>query len=133
MGYTYYQTIILIPANVQLAFAEVVHPLKHHFAEIKHPAEFMLEGDKLTIQMDDDWALYVNWLNDVRIEANEIADWFAKDRPDQDVIASTDRFISTSGDQDPNMDHFNDYVYVLEVLEDLPNVYVFDPINGEFR
>lgn len=68
----------------------------------------------------------------VLIESKEIAAGVATHRANRDIIASCNRRIEITSAPDPKMDHFNDYIFVLEVLERIPGVVLFDPYAGTF-
>ena len=40
--------------------------------------------------------------------------------------------IEIAGEDDPAMDHFNDYCYVVEAIEKLGAIYTFDCVSGSF-
>src|SRR5207237_402271 len=81
-----------------------------------------------------DWTFRIYWEAEphVVIESREIAVKFPSAGIDSAVIASCARRITTGGDSDPDMLHFNDYVHVLEVLERFKGVYLFDPYDRKF-
>lgn len=68
----------------------------------------------------------------VRAESEGIAEAFASGRPNRDLIASCRRRISVAADPDPDMDHFNDYLFIMERLGKLTGVILFDPKVPEF-
>jgi len=65
-------------------------------------------------------------------ESAELAGRYARNHPDRERIARCQRRYSVSADPDPDMDHFNDYVFVCNAAEKLARVYVFDSQSGEF-
>ena len=65
-------------------------------------------------------------------ESQEIAQEFASGKPQQNRIAQCRERIELAGDDDPAMDHFNDYCSVVEAIESLGIVYTFDQGTGEF-
>lgn len=135
MGHTYYRVSLLIPPDNLLSFDEIVHKLETHLrSRSPKPLQVVVEGQNLILRRDH-WSLKVYWEVNERIkdESEDIAEKFASERPDKHVIAACNRRITTAGDPDPNMDYFNEFVYVLEVFEQLANVYMFDPDNGKLR
>ena len=48
------------------------------------------------------------------------------------AIASCKERIELSGKSDPAMDYFNDYCFVVEAIESLGEVYIFDPESAVF-
>lgn len=134
MGYTYYRIALLIPSNHALSFEDLANALRTRFNKLRKPPTINAAGNNIQIKYDD-WSLRIYWEEnlDVLAEAQEIADRFAVNRSDKAVIASCNRRITTSGDPDPNMDHFNDFVHVIEVLESIEDTYIFDPGEGKIR
>ena len=57
---------------------------------------------------------------------------YAADRPDRDVIASCERRLEIQGGADPQKNHCNDYIVVVECLEAFRGVKVFDPHTHEW-
>lgn len=133
MGYTYYQSMVLIPPDNPLVFADVVEMMRQRFSRLSVPCQITVEGNKLILQHDS-WSLRLYWEQsaDVGTESQEIARLFAVARADQEKFASCDCRLTTAGDDDPNMDFFNDYAFVLEILNKLVDVYRFDPYDGKF-
>jgi hypothetical protein len=68
----------------------------------------------------------------VRRENMEIAETYASGRADKGVIAESGRRITLASDDDPNMEHFNDFCSVLEVLTILSGVILFDDQAEKF-
>lgn len=61
----------------------------------------------------------------------------AQDHPDQtkasEVARCRRRLAIWSEDPDPGMDHFNDWVLMVEcLLRRFPGLLVFDPVSGEW-
>lgn len=56
----------------------------------------------------------------VLVESQEMAELFAATRPEQEEIATCKRRFEVIGN--PNMDYFNDYLFVLQALESFSGV-----------
>jgi hypothetical protein len=82
----------------------------------------------------DDWSLrvYSEFEPHVLLESREIAELYGAGRSDQSEIASCANRVTIDSDDDPGMDHYNDYVFVLEVLEQLGAIALFDPVAETF-
>jgi hypothetical protein len=131
MGYMYYSQMAMIPADVDLSFELVYVLISEAFVNWKLPID-LTGSTKIEISCVNEWKYHIGW-NDspsVTVEAQEIAEIFAKARDDKEIIASSTRFISIWGDPDPNMNHFDVYLQVLGLLESIPNIYHFDNIDG---
>ncbi len=65
-------------------------------------------------------------------ESAEIAAKYAKGKSKAEAIASCKERLEISGDDDPAMEHFNDYCYAVEAIEKLGAVYTFDSSSAPF-
>jgi hypothetical protein len=68
----------------------------------------------------------------VLVESQEIAELYGAGRSDRAAIARCAHRVTIDSDDDPGMNHFNDYVFVLETLERLGAVTLFDPVAETF-
>jgi hypothetical protein len=127
----YYRRTVLIPTSADIRFADVVARMQQKFARITSVAVSQIQPHQLRIQASD-WYLDIYWEDDAQVmeESTEIARYFASEECRSNVKSCAQR-ITTAATADPNMDHFNDYVFVLEVLESLPGVYQFDSEQGK--
>jgi hypothetical protein len=133
MGYTYYAIDVLIPPSNTLTFEDIAIKIRDHLAGISDSPTVIIESDRMKVQRDE-WELRIYWEDKPHVleESREIAKRFAQGRADADVIASCKFRITTAADPDPDMTYFNDYVFVLEALESIKNIYIFDPYDGKF-
>jgi hypothetical protein len=137
MGYVPYSLLIIIPNHLNLTFDDVVSALESFFAQIREPHTIVRINEKrVDIQNTkiDQWALSVEWQDDdvVQEEMRSFADSFAKERDDYDLIATCRQVINTGGDDDPNMDYFNTFVWTINAFERIPGVIIFDVNNSGF-
>ena len=65
-------------------------------------------------------------------ESKEMAERFAKERDDADEIASANCRFEVSSDDDRSMEHFNDFVFLMEAAEKAGGVYLFDRASSAF-
>lgn len=83
----------------------------------------VLTGEKLVVTFEDGYNFYIHFAADlhVSIEASEIADQFETDwsgEPlDKEVLRQSTQRIELNGDHDPDMDHFNDSLFLLEEID----------------
>jgi len=67
----------------------------------------------------------------VKLESQEISDIFAADRDDREVIASCSARYGVLAPDDPAMDHFNDFLYLLHAFEAAyDGAVAFDSVSG---
>lgn len=86
-------------------------------------------GDRIAVSTDD-WGieLVLNSAPSVAEESREMAVHIAGSEADGKEIASCDRRVEVSSDvPDPEMEHFNDYLFVVEVLQSFKGVIAVDP------
>jgi hypothetical protein len=93
-----------------------------------------LKGDELTVAVGS-FHFHIAFSDQPRVlqESIEIAAEFAADRPDRAAIARAACRFELSSDDDPDMDHFNDMLFICHAAESLGPVYIFDPQEGEFH
>lgn len=131
----YYRLMVLLSDETTLTVESLADRLKKRFAYDLN-VTVVVEGEKadLLLVQWGDWSFHLGYESEphVVIESEEIADHYAASHPEQKKIAACKRRLSMSGDDDPNMDHFNDYLFVMEILESFPGVYLFDPQDGAF-
>ncbi len=132
MGYTYYKLIALIPKEARVSFDEIYERLKRKFGKIEGVKLERPEVKHIQLRFND-WLFHLHLEDEphVALESREIAATVVNKRADGDLIASSDKRITTYGMLDPDMEHFNDYVFVIEVLESVPQLYIFDPNDGK--
>jgi hypothetical protein len=131
----YYQLMVLLSGDSTLTAESLADRLGKRFAYDPNVKMVIEDGkDHLLRVQWADWSLrlYFEGEPHVLVESEEIAEHYAASHPERKTIAACKRRLSMSGDDDPNMDHFNDYVFVMEVLESFPGVYLFDPREGSF-
>lgn len=134
MGYTPYRTMVLIPDGHSLTFLDLVGRLQNKFSG-QSGFDVQVNTSGVIAVGRNGWSLRVYWEDQphVVIESREIAERFVTDDTDRAIVAACRSRITTAGDPDPGMDHFNDYVYVLEILEEISDAFIFDPEGGEIR
>lgn len=132
MGYTYYRLLALIPQNVEISFDDIFERLKQRFNLVKGAVVERPTLNHIQIRFDD-WLFNIHFEDEfhVLIESGEVAASVSRKRPDWEVIASSDRRVTTHAMPDPDMVYFNTFVFVMEALEAIPNLYIFDPNDGK--
>jgi hypothetical protein len=138
MGFTTYASMLMIPADHPITWPELQERISARFnALVSKPRSQhrIIHSDALTKIRVGVWELRVSWQADldVVVESKEIAQFATKGRSDKAIVESCNRRVTTAADPDPDMNYFNDYVYVLEILQALPDVYVFDNYSGKLR
>lgn len=86
------------------------------------------EGSKISL-VSGKWAFYLCLNSEPWViqESREIAQALPEDLAVAVAITRCGRRIEVSSDPDPNMDYFNDYIFVVEVLQSFEGVITVDP------
>ena len=112
-----YKAFVLLPDASGAMLANAKDILSEALADDEFPPKFKMNEDMLVIRFGK-WKCYL-WYNakpHVLIESKEMADRFAKKRKDKNDIAKSAQRFEISSEADRKMDHFNDYLSVLEIL-----------------
>lgn len=129
-----YRTMVLIPDQHELTFSDLVSKLQSRFVRL-NDIDITLEGAHRLVLRHGEWTLVVDWevAPEVAVESADIARFFAREVADRAVIAACSTRITIATQPDPAMRYFNDYVFVLEVLEAIPGLFVFNPDEGTIQ
>lgn len=128
-----YDLIALLTDAATATLPQVGEALRQKFSSAPH-VEVLLQGEGSLVVRWKGWAFRIAYEADPQVleDSKEIAEHYGANRPDESLIAACRRRISVTGDADPNMDHFNDYLFIEEVLMKLPGVILFDPQEKAF-
>ena len=129
-----YESLILVDNDSTITTDALLDELQRFYADDKHaPLEISAASQTITLRWDG-YVLQVarEELPHVVEESTEIANQFAGSHPAKDRIGQCKCRFATSGDDDLDMMHFNDYLFVGEALERLGTVYRFDQSTCEF-
>ena len=129
-----YESLILLDPETQITTDQLAAELQRFYKDKPgSPAELAVAGEGLSLK----WPGYTleigrSALPHVLEESVELAAEFGEERPDQARIAQCHTRFEVSGDDDPDMEHFNDYLFVGEAVLRLGRAYRFDQAAGEF-
>ena len=125
-----YEAFVYLPANTSVSVGVVRELLK---ALVEEEA-LHIEGEKALVVRFGDWSvtIHLNRKEHVAVEAREQAEALAKNRPDKEEIAGCGVRLEVVTDDDEDMDHFNDYLILVEKLGELDGAKVLDLALGEF-
>ena len=133
MGYTYYQYFGLIPPGSNATLQGLKEKLSTFYRESEDQFELKLEGNRLQLLLGDyAFTIYFNDSPDVLEESVEMSQILKGDSDAKMLIASCMARFEMCGDEDEDMDYFNDSLYIQEEWEDFEGVITFDVVNGEF-
>src|SRR5947209_3873675 len=132
MSFQPYERILFLPDGLEMSPSLLAERLAKQFERVKG-ARVAPEGDHVLIELGN-WGLRVSYADEpeLREESALIVTEYGTSRPDHDVLASCARWITTGSDPDPNMDHFDDFLRVVEFMEELQGPVLFIPSDGIF-
>jgi hypothetical protein len=126
-----YRLLVMLADDTDFTLEEFEKRLKKN--KPLSEAKVERDGDSIKITIDKfSFDIGVSSEPSVVEESAEIAAQFASDRKDKSKIAACKRRIEFESHDDPNLDYFNDYLFVTEEIEAFKGVYIFDPQAGEF-
>ncbi|MBE2266843.1 MAG: hypothetical protein IAE80_01340 [Anaerolinea sp.] len=130
MGYQY-RVIGLVPPEVNVDFESIVAAVRVKFSQRNLLPEIIRTATTCELRYQD-WSIRIFWSDgdDVLSVSEEIAQHAKVEAEDKLGMTKCTRHVSTAADPDPSMTHFNDYVFVVEVLESFPGIYLLDPYDG---
>lgn len=130
-----YQALILIAPGYQVSLKDVEMKLVNFFKNNSSQQSMRTQyrENKLILTFDD-WSLYINLDSEAYVlqESLEMANIFGQNHPERAIIATCDSRFEINSDSDESMDHFNDYVLVLEQLCSIPKAFAFDNASQDF-
>ncbi len=132
MAYSYYNYLILVSSESNIN-SENLHKACEKLLTMgcknieTHDESFMLEfAEKYKFYLKLNRETYV------AEESAEIARQdFVVDEKKENIASCKSRY-EMSADADPNMDYFNESLFIIEIFEKFPGVFIFDPNSGDF-
>lgn len=124
-----YRALAMVLPGTELDLDRLAERLREKMRHIK-----VARSPRSLQMLSVGWALILDVVDDpyVRAESADIAQKFADERPDRELISLCACRIEVSADPDPTGEHFVDYVGTLDVLFGFGNVVLFDPATGTF-
>lgn len=127
-----YAALALIPPTAPAVMPEGLRDLLQHKLNAV-AVEISVSGNRVDLVVNGlRFSLHVEYGEHVLAESQEIATLYGKVRGDSAVIATCNRRIMLTSDDDSPLYHFNDYIFVLEALEQIDGVILFDPRAESF-
>ena len=130
-----YESLVMVDPADAITVEQLAAELRRFYeGKPGAPAEIVRSGQDIELR----WPDYVLAVGRSRVphvleESKEIAEQAGQQHPAREQIASCTCRFEMSGDDDPDMDHFNDYLFVGEALCRLGRVYWFDQASCEFQ
>jgi hypothetical protein len=95
-------------------------------------AEISRQDQTITVSLGR-WDIRLHLDEDAHVaaEAKEFPNVFPECPRSLEIARCSRRVEIASPGRDPNIKYFNDYVFVLQALEEFQGVILFDPVSGE--
>ena len=126
-----YSAFILLPVHQEVSLEQIEQLLRTFFEQSDNPEnqKARIIRNNTTIQYKrNNWNAYIAPVNNVNVstENPEIAQQIQQKRPNttNNTVYIAKLEITTSKDR--TMDYFNDYVLILERLEQIPHALLYD-------
>jgi hypothetical protein len=133
-----YDLIAILTDGAEITLERLAQLLREEFAAdpgivVKLEVYPLTASQTVSVQLGD-WSFRLTYDDapHVRVEAEEIADAYTGSRLDRSLIAGCRRRISMTADDDPGMNHFNDFCFLMQRLGEQTGAILFDPNDQEF-
>lgn len=128
-----YNRIVFLPANSDMTQGSLTNLLSKTFGK-DESAQIFVEENRTVIKWGN-WSFRVYYESGPSVlqESQEIALGYASHRPDKEILATCDKWITIASDSDYEMNHFNHFVFLLQDIEEqFPGAVLFVPEEGTF-
>lgn len=128
-----YKALVLLPPTSSASIEEAEDKLRTFYRN--NECDVIIQRCETVIDVIiGGWTCSVHLSSEpyVLVESQEMAELFAAARPDQEEIATCNRRFEVVVGTDPNMDYFNDYLFVLQALESFSGAKVWEGAAQEF-
>jgi hypothetical protein len=131
-----YQALVLLPMKNHPSLDLIKERIQKVFKLITPTARMSIRADRLTITIDD-WEMNIQSHSDAKTIAasqNIVRSYLEEEDPLQTDLANYGCHIEVNCDPDvdPQMNHFNYYVSVLNALANFHGAIIFNPITQGF-
>lgn len=133
MASTFYSYLAFLTPASDANLIVLKNNLKNFYAKpvIENKPEIILDDNQITILFEDDYRLYIAFSEEIYVneEALELAqeselDW-NENAVDKTKLESCQKRFEIWGDDDFDMDYFNDSLFVIEEIEKFDDVIIF--------
>jgi hypothetical protein len=134
MSYIYYCYMGLIPPNSEATLEQLRDRLSNHYGKHNRTHTLELRDSHLRFKIQD-YTFDIHYVAapHVREESGEMAKYYkGDDQAAKLEIQNCPARFEMSGDDDPNLDYFNDSIMIQEAMEALGIILIFDPFRGTF-
>jgi hypothetical protein len=133
MANSFYSHLAFILPGSNANIAALKNALVDFYARpvISENPAISLDGDDISVRFADDYTFHIVFSNEAHVntEAREVAeeqelDW-NEDPFDKSALAQSVSRFEIWGDEDFDMDYFNDSLFILQKIEEFDHVVIF--------
>ena len=131
---TMYESLILVDPDTDISTEQVASELRDFYkGDASAPHEIKVHGQTISLCWPD-YSIEIcrEAQPHVLDESAELAEQYAAQHPDRERISRCTCRFSTHAEDDEDLAHFNDYLFVGEAIARLGKVYRFDQSSAEF-
>ena len=134
MGYVYYENLVFISESSDFSLLILKEKLDTFYKTDDRKINTTIVEDTINVKIDNyEFYIGLNEESYVADEIREIVEDCAKDRDDKDVLLTCKKRLEISGgDEDFDMDYFNDSLYINEKIQEFKNVFIYNPQENKF-
>lgn len=128
-----YQTLVFLPKNSKASLEAAYKTLSQSEAFSGHGTKVVKTSNRIKVSSGG-WTLTIAFATGdaVRDESAEIVERYGDSRGDREILASCEKRFELFGDEDPEMEHFGDYILVIEHLNETYKGVAFELHSEEF-
>ena len=121
-----YSAFVLCPSYANASLEQAESKLRNFFEETTE--RIVRQKHNKLLLMIGDWSLRLHFNSEPYVleESKELAQYYAANRADKDLIAACASRFEIISDLDPEGNYFNYYVFVVELLEQFAGAITFD-------
>ena len=133
-GYSYQHFLLL--KNDSYGLKDLENFVSNFYAKRPNsPKVYLANEARLVVEFTKEFCFHF-WYDDrpnvVAAESKEIAEEYRNGKKDKAVIAACKRRIEFWGDSDPNGEYFNEHLFLLSEIVNIPDLLVFNFKQGVF-
>jgi hypothetical protein len=129
-----YESLLLIHPDTPVTSAALAAELRRHYERLQQPATIVERGTSGLDLRFAGYAFHVDHDRSPHVleESVDIATRFGSATGKQERIAACSSRFEVRADNDPSMNYFTDFMYIIDAAQSLGEVYAFDTAFATF-
>lgn len=131
MGYSFYQYFAFFNEHSDASLEALKLKLEHSYAGLDRRPEITLQGEQLVLRFGTyHIRVDLNREDYVQEEAQEVGDHFLQNWKEEplnlELLKSCNQRFEVAGEEDYDMNYFNDSLYVIEAIDSFSNTEILN-------